>query len=74
MASTTLDGLLAESARAHPDRPAVVDPGRAVLTYRELDERASRIAEALSRRAGVGSGDRVAVHAPNLRVERVGAG
>jgi acyl-coenzyme A synthetase/AMP-(fatty) acid ligase/acyl carrier protein len=37
---------------AHGDRPAVLPPGRAAVTYRELDERANAIAHALLDRLG----------------------
>ncbi len=54
--------LEASSAR-FPDRVAVVGPDGAALTYRELDERASRVAGFL-RAAGVAPGDRVALLLP----------
>ncbi|MFF9345852.1 long-chain fatty acid--CoA ligase [Streptomyces sp. NPDC014734] len=56
--------VLGESARTHPDRVAVVDPGTR-LTYRELWARALRCAGAL-RASGVRPGDRVAVLLPNM--------
>ncbi|MCR6488451.1 amino acid adenylation domain-containing protein [Amycolatopsis sp. OK19-0408] len=49
--------LFAERAAAHPDRPAV-SCGDRTLTYGELADRASALAEALLRR-GVRAGDRV---------------
>jgi non-ribosomal peptide synthetase component F len=58
-----LDDLLLRSRSAFPDNIAVIDPGRARLTYRELDDLAKDISESL-RRAGVVSGDRVAVIQP----------
>lgn len=54
---------LERSAARYPDKPAVVAPSE-TLSYRALDERASRIAEALAR-LGVGAGDRVAVMLPS---------
>ena len=47
-----------------PDRPAIVAEGRS-LSYRELNERANRLAHAL-RAHGVGRGDRVALYLPNI--------
>ncbi|MFF7457250.1 amino acid adenylation domain-containing protein [Kitasatospora sp. NPDC008115] len=55
----TLTALLADTARAHPDRPALEFEGR-TLDYRELDERANGLARRL-RALGVGPDDRVAV-------------
>ncbi|MFB7912961.1 long-chain fatty acid--CoA ligase [Streptomyces sp. NPDC056061] len=55
--------VLGESARTHPARVAVVDPGTR-LTYRELWTRALCCAGAL-RASGVRPGDRVAVLLPN---------
>jgi long-chain acyl-CoA synthetase len=64
-----LDDLLARAARRFPDRHAVVfsvnpslRPGR--LTYRRLDELASRFACALQQ-LGVSRGERVGVMLPN---------
>jgi amino acid adenylation domain-containing protein len=54
---------LEASARRYPDRVAVVDPDGRELTYRELDDRASRIAGFLQA-AGVAPGDRVALAMP----------
>src|SRR5690606_6337033 len=48
----TLPDLFAATAAAHPDRAAVVSEGR-TMTYRELDERADRLAGRLVR-AGAG--------------------
>jgi len=50
-------------ARRTPDRVAIVDR-HATLTYRQLDERVTRLAHAL-RSLGVGHGDRVAYLGPN---------
>ncbi|MEW5959733.1 MAG: long-chain fatty acid--CoA ligase [Chloroflexota bacterium] len=47
-----------------PDRPALVDAGKRPawrLTYRQLNERASRFANWLQAEAGIGRGDRVAI-------------
>jgi len=51
-ASSTLPSLFAETAAAHPDRPAVVSEGR-TMTYRELSERADLLAGRLAQ-AGAG--------------------
>ncbi|MEU9201095.1 amino acid adenylation domain-containing protein [Streptomyces sp. NPDC048332] len=51
--------LFAEQAEANPDAPAVTC-GKRTLTYRELAERSSALAEALTRQ-GVGPGDVVGV-------------
>ncbi|MFC4147347.1 amino acid adenylation domain-containing protein [Micromonospora mangrovi] len=60
----TLSGLVAASAAATPDAPAVADAtGRVRLTYRELVEAAEELAGRLAA-AGVGRGDRVAVRVP----------
>ncbi|MFC5668163.1 amino acid adenylation domain-containing protein [Kitasatospora misakiensis] len=69
----TLTALLAATARAHPDRPALEFEGR-VLDHRELDERATGLARRL-RALGVGPDDRVAVcleQSPELAVALVG--
>jgi long-chain acyl-CoA synthetase len=50
--------VVREHARRRPDHPAVRQGARE-LTYAELDERSSRLAQAL-RTSGVGPGDRVA--------------
>jgi fatty-acyl-CoA synthase len=54
----TLGRWVADSALRQPDRPAIV-AGTEVVTYRELDERATRLAGVL-RRSGCGPGDRIA--------------
>jgi amino acid adenylation domain-containing protein len=54
---TTVQALFAEQARRAPDRIAVRDADGA-YTYRQLDERANRIAHALRAR-GAGPGSRV---------------
>lgn len=61
-ASSLVDYLEA-SARRFADRPAIVDPAGWCITYRELDERADRIAGFLVS-AGVRPGDRVGVIVP----------
>ncbi len=55
--SLTLGDVLREHRRSYPRRLAAVDGGRR-LTYPELDDRVSRLANALSH-AGVSPGDRV---------------
>ncbi|MCW7983968.1 (2,3-dihydroxybenzoyl)adenylate synthase [Streptomyces sp. WAC01526] len=62
----TFGGMLRERAAAHPDRTALVDPapGRRTWTYRELDERADRLAAGFAAR-GITKGDRVVVQLPN---------
>ncbi len=50
--------------REHPDKPALVFEDL-TLTYRELDEESSRVANAL-RGAGIGPGDRVAFVGKNI--------
>ena len=62
MAANLCDYLDASAAR-WADRPAVVDPSGASLTYAELDARANRVAAFLIAR-GVTPGDRVGVVAP----------
>ncbi|KJY31083.1 condensation domain-containing protein, partial [Streptomyces sp. NRRL S-495] len=72
-APATLTALLAATARAHPDRPALEAEGRTV-SYRELDERATGLARRL-RALGVGPDDRVAVcleQSPELAVALLG--
>jgi long-chain acyl-CoA synthetase len=55
----TLAAVARAQARIRPERPALTYEGR-TLTYRELDARSSRVAQALLA-AGVTAGDRVAV-------------
>lgn len=50
--------------RLSPDKPALIFEG-AALTYRELDEAASRVANGLLR-IGVGRADRVSLFLPNI--------
>jgi o-succinylbenzoate---CoA ligase len=60
-----LEDWLTSAARARPDHPAVVARGESV-TYRELDERATRVALELAA-SGVQPGDRVRVsHPPGI--------
>nr|QIE08472.1 2,3-dihydroxybenzoate-AMP ligase [Streptomyces sp.] len=63
----TFGGMLRERAAAHPDRTALVDPApvRRTWTYRELDERADRLAAGFAAR-GIAKGDRVVVQLPNI--------
>ena len=54
-----------ETVEKWPDRPAVISgEGDVRLAYRELDQRANRLANALAR-MGVGKGDRVALFQTN---------
>ncbi|MFH9350809.1 AMP-binding protein [Kitasatospora sp. NPDC017646] len=61
-ATDSLTALLAQLARAHPDRPAVADGVRS-LDHRTLDAAAGRIAARLAA-DGTGRGDRVALLGP----------
>jgi long-chain acyl-CoA synthetase len=64
MTTLSLATVLAEAARRHPDKVAVVDgPNR--VTYRELWQQARSYAAGL-RELGVGAGDTVAVLLPNV--------
>ena len=62
-APASLVDYLEESAARFPERPAMVDPAGWSLTYRELNERADRIAGFLVAK-GVQAGDRVGVIVP----------
>ena len=55
----SIDRLVHDRARLHPEQVALVCRGRS-LSYRELDERVSRMAHLLRAR-GIGPDDRVAV-------------
>ncbi|WP_225842375.1 (2,3-dihydroxybenzoyl)adenylate synthase [Streptomyces albus] len=63
----TFGQMLRERAAAHPDRTALVDPAplRRTWTYRELDERADRLAAGFAAH-GIGKGDRVVLQLPNV--------
>ncbi|MEV6166716.1 (2,3-dihydroxybenzoyl)adenylate synthase [Streptomyces sp. NPDC051954] len=63
----TFGGVLRERAAGHPDRIALIDPApeRRTWTYRELDERADRLAAGFAAR-GISRGDRVVVQLPNV--------
>lgn len=61
--SRRLHELLSRSAESHANDIAVISPEAESIRYRDLDLQASRIA-ALLKRHGIGSGDRVGVHAP----------
>lgn len=60
----TIGGMLADRARTHGDRVAVVDDDRR-WTYAELDRRASSIAAGFAA-LGLTPGDRVIVQLPNI--------
>src|SRR5262249_31406913 len=62
-ASSTVATLFSARARVHPDRVAIEDGAR-IVTYRELDDRSSRLAGVLAAR-GVGRGARVAILSAN---------
>lgn len=64
--SLTLDGLLEEHRRSHPDRIAAVFEHR-VFTYPQLADRVIQLANALSA-SGVASGDRVLWAGQNTHV------
>ncbi|AWI81098.1 AMP-dependent synthetase [Parazoarcus communis] len=57
--------LLARSARVHPERAAVLLGERVLFDYRELADRAARIAGYLRGQAGLKLGDRVALFMHN---------
>jgi fatty-acyl-CoA synthase len=56
--------FLERSADVYPNKPAIIYGGR-TLTYSEVLERCQRVASAL-RKAGLQTGDRVAVISPNV--------
>ncbi|HXP31479.1 MAG TPA: AMP-binding protein [Stellaceae bacterium] len=60
----TLGEMLSRSARAHPDKPALVFADRRI-TYRELVDTSDRLAAGF-RAAGLASRDRVVLHLPNI--------
>lgn len=57
--------FLERAARIHPDNPAVYHGDRLMYSYRELAERAARIAGYLTNVAGLQRGDRVALYMTN---------
>jgi long-chain acyl-CoA synthetase len=61
---TTLVRNLESSARAHPERPAVLLDGDA-LTYEQLEDRTARVAGELRER-GLRPGDPVGIMLPNV--------
>ena len=63
MKATLVQDLLEQSARALPDKVALVCDGQR-LTYAEINQRADRLATALTKR-GIQRGDRVVLHLPN---------
>ncbi len=69
--SVSLDQLLADSARKHPETPAIIFGARvgsrimdSMMRYQELDDAVDRLAVALQH-LGVNRGDRVAIIMPN---------
>jgi long-chain acyl-CoA synthetase len=62
--SFNLSVILRESARTHPEHPAIIHAD-GVLPYAELDARSDRVASGLVR-LGIGPGDAVAVQLPNV--------
>ncbi|MGH9003300.1 MAG: AMP-binding protein, partial [Acidimicrobiia bacterium] len=61
-----LGEILADAARHHPDRAAIVwHDGKERRTYREVDDRASALAAGLAEELKVQPGDRVAVMMSN---------
>lgn len=60
----SLQDLLGRTARAFPDRAALIFYGRR-MTYEQLDEASGRFAAGL-RALGVAKGDRIALHLPNV--------
>ena len=63
MSMQIVPDLLTFACARFPDRPAVICGDR-VLTFAQVDERADRLAAALSRR-GIEAGDRVGILAMN---------
>jgi long-chain acyl-CoA synthetase len=61
--SSSLVELLRSAVEAHPDGEALVEVGGERLTYRQLWDRAARVAGGLAA-GGVGRGDRVAILLP----------
>src|SRR5712692_2368380 len=63
-ASLTPISFLRRAAAVYPNKPAVIH-GERTFTYAEFSARCRRLASALARR-GIGTGDTVAVMAPNV--------
>jgi acyl-CoA synthetase (AMP-forming)/AMP-acid ligase II/acyl carrier protein len=61
---TSLWALLVQQARRHPERVAITAPGRALVTYRALRQRAESVMRVLHA-AGIRRRDRVAIVLPN---------
>ena len=59
-----VSSIVRRNADMWPDRDAVVEPGRQVLSWGALEERTNRLARGL-RQLGVDHGDRLGVLAPN---------
>jgi amino acid adenylation domain-containing protein len=59
--TSSLHGLFVTAAARHPDRTAVILPGRGEITYRALDALSDRLRDRL-RAMGVGPGDRVGIY------------
>src|SRR3954465_6114119 len=62
-AERTLMDVLGETARRHPNAPAV-DDGRSALSYRALLAEVDRVRRRLAG-AGIGVGDRVGIRVPS---------
>jgi long-chain acyl-CoA synthetase len=60
----SLIAMLRETVERVPDRDALIEVGGGVLTFRELWDRAARVAGGLAD-GGVARGDRVAIRLPN---------
>lgn len=60
----SLGQLIADSVARHPDKRVAQDASGHTISYRELEDKASRLAAFLSAR-GVGIGDAVTMHLPN---------
>lgn len=58
---SSLHGLFVAAAMRHPDRTAIIEPGRGDVTYRSLDELSDRVRDRL-RAMGVRQGDRVGIY------------
>jgi acyl-CoA synthetase (AMP-forming)/AMP-acid ligase II/acyl carrier protein len=62
--SGTIAGLLRAQAKAHPDAPALLGPGRESMSYSGLQDQTLRLASQL-RAMGIAKRDRVAIVLPN---------